>query len=234
MHIHHAADHLAAAKLLNELAGTVDRRLRIVRIKPLFKLARRVRAQSDALCRLADVRAVESRRLKEHGCHAVRNHGIFAAHDSGDTYFFLRVADHQHVRIQIPVLSVQRAENVAVLRPADDNLMPRDGVQVKGVHGLAVLLHHIVGNVHQIVDGADTACRKASLHPLRRGRDLNVFAHSRAVSRAELLILHLHGYIVLHLLVVSLCCHCRQHKRLSERSRRLSGNADHTVTVYTV
>ena len=40
-------------------------------------------------------------------------------------------------------------------------------VIVKGVHGLSVLFHHIVGDIHDIVDGTDSAGSQTALHPLR-------------------------------------------------------------------
>ena len=112
--------------------------------------------------------------------------------------------------------------------------MPRNGRKIEGVHGLAVLLHHIVGDVHQIVDGADAAGRKPSLHPPGGRADFDIFADPCAVSWTQFLILHFHGNIILRLLTVSRYRYLGQYKGLSESCRRLSGNTDYTVTVYAV
>jgi hypothetical protein len=43
------------------------------------------------------------------------------------------------------------------------------------VHGLAVFHHDVVGDVHDVVDGAHAAGAYALPHPLGGGGDLHVF-----------------------------------------------------------
>ena len=102
------------------------------------------------------------------------------------------------------------------------------------MHGLAVLLHDIVGDIHQVVDGPDAAGGKPSAHPLRGRANLNVFADPGTVPGAERRILHFHAHIVVHILLVSHSFYLRGRKGLPESCRRLPGQAQHTVAVHPV
>ena len=62
--------------------------------------------------------------------------------------------------------------------------------EVKGVHGLAVLQHDIVGYVNHIVDGAHAGVADTLPHPCGRGSYLHVAHHAGGVAGAELRLLH--------------------------------------------
>ena len=53
------------------------------------------------------------------------------------------------------------------------------------MHGLAVLQHDVVGDVHQVVDGAHTGVADPLPHPGRRRGDLHVLHHPGGVAGAE-------------------------------------------------
>ena len=62
--------------------------------------------------------------------------------------------------------------------------------EVEGVHGLAVFQHHIVGDVHDVVDGADAGVPQPFPHPRGRGLDLHVLHHPGGVPGAEIAVLN--------------------------------------------
>ncbi|EJW91953.1 hypothetical protein EVA_19939 [gut metagenome] len=64
------------------------------------------------------------------------------------------------------------------------------------MHGLSKFFHYIVGNIHQVVNGADPIGCKASLHPFGRRSDLYIFYHSRDITRTKLWVLHGYFYII--------------------------------------
>ena len=105
----------------------------------------------------------------------IGNHGIFPAHDARNADGLFLVADHQHIFIQLPLLAVQCHKFFSGCRPADNDLTARNGIQIVGVHGLSVFFHDVVSDIHQIVDGPNAVGSQASLHPLRRRTDLDVF-----------------------------------------------------------
>ena len=60
------------------------------------------------------------------------------------------------------------------------------------MHGLAVFQHHIVGDVHNVVDGPDAAGAEALPHPLGGGGDLHVPHHPGGVPGTEVRVRGLH------------------------------------------
>ena len=63
--------------------------------------------------------------------------------------------------------------------------MVAHGVVVEGVDGLAQLEHHVVGDVHQIVDGAHAGGRQPFLHPGGGRSDLDVLDEREGETAAE-------------------------------------------------
>ena len=74
------------------------------------------------------------------------------------------VTNHQDVLVKLPLLPVQRREHVPVRRGLNDDLPPGNRVQIIGMHRLPVLLHHVVGNVNQVVDWPDAHGGQPPLH----------------------------------------------------------------------
>ena len=61
---------------------------------------------------------------------------------------------------------------------------------IKGMHGLSVLFHNVVCDVHDVVDGADAGGCQAVLEPLGRRSQMDVLHHSGAVAFAEVCIFY--------------------------------------------
>ena len=57
--------------------------------------------------------------------------------------------------------------------------------EVEGVHGLAVLQHHVVGDVHDVVDGPDAGVAQPFPHPGGGGLDPDVLHEAGGVAGAE-------------------------------------------------
>ena len=165
--IHHTLQYLAASHLLDELACTIDGLLGKIRIQSLFKLTCRIRTKSQTPLGQTDIGPVEAGCLEKQRSHGIRDHGVLASHDTTDGYLFLPVADHQHIFIQCTLYAVQCLEYISVLCALYHDLMPCNGVEVKCMHGLSVLFHHIVCDIHDIIDGTDPLGTKSLLQPLR-------------------------------------------------------------------
>ena len=234
VNVYHAADYLTRAQLLDQLAGTVDGILRIVGIQALLELTGSVRTETDAFCRETDVGAIEAGCLKHHGLDVVCDHGVFSTHDTCDTNSFLTVADHQHVLIHGALLTIQGYEFLVSSGPADNDLMACQGVIIISVHRLAVLFHHIVGDINDVVDRTDSVGSQSSLHPYGRGSDLDIFYDSRAVTRAEVGILYDNFHIVVNVFAVSGSGDNGRFELFVEGSCCLTGNTDDAVAVHTV
>ena len=61
------------------------------------------------------------------------------------------------------------------------------------MHWLTIFKHYIVGDVDQIVYGANAACAKAFAHPSGRGRNLDVLYHSCNIPAAKVGVFDFNG-----------------------------------------
>ena len=72
-------------------------------------------------------------------------------------------------------------------------------IRVKGMGGIACSQHHIVGNVHQSVDGTHPGFPDTVLHLIGRGLYLHAGHFHPDVAGAAVRILNLHLKIRLHI-----------------------------------
>ena len=112
--------------------------------------------------------------------------------------------------------------------------MTGNRVKIVGVHRLSVFLHHIVGNIHDVVDGADSVGCQTSLHPLRGRRNLDILDHTGTIAGTKIRILNGYLHIVIGILTVAGFLHDGRLKFFAESGCRLSGDPDHAVAVHTV
>ena len=164
----------------------------------------------------------------------VGDHRVFSSHDTSQTNGLFSITDHQYRIVQSSLLAVQSHKFFVFLGTADNNLMTGNGVHIIGMHRLSELFHHIVGNIYQVIDRTDTVSSQTSLHPFGRRTDLYIFYHSCTISWAQIRILYSYFHVVMSVFAVSLYLYYRRNKLLVKSSRRLSGNADDAVAVYTV
>ena len=115
---------------------------------------RGLRAHTQRLGGAAHAGAVKAGGLKYDGGGVVHNTAVFAAHYAGNGHRLLRIGNHQHILRQLPGLAVQGGDGLAGLGVTHIHCVAHQVTQVKGVHGLAVLQHHIVGNIYNVADGA--------------------------------------------------------------------------------
>ena len=102
------------------------------------------------------------------------------------------VGDDQHAGIELAGGSVQGGESLAVFCTADDDPSALYIAVVKGVHGLAILQHDVVGDVHDVVDGTHAHGPQPLAHPQGGGADLYVAYHPGGVPGAQVRIGSLH------------------------------------------
>ncbi len=189
MYIDIALCDLAAAELFHQLAGAVHCSQRIIGIQSLFKNCRSLRAKADPLGGLADVRAVEGCRLEQNGVHVLRDHGVLTAHDAGDADRTLCIVDHQNVVIQLSFLIVQCGKGIPVRCAFHNDLSAVNGVEIIGVHRLAVFHHDEIRDVDQIVDRTDSVIGKSALHPAGARCQLDIGADGCHIPAAKICIL---------------------------------------------
>ena len=230
-HVDYAVHDLAAAQQLHELAGAVDRVVGHHGVQALLIAGGGFGAHVQGSGGAADGGAVEVGGLEQDHGGVADDLGVGAAHDAGQGDGFFFVADAQHTGPDGALAAVQSGEGLALAGGADDDLAALDEGEVKGVHGLAVLHHDVVGDVHQVVDGAHAHGADALAHPLGGGADLDVLDHAGGVARAQVRVLDLDVRHFGDISVAALHDGLAELQGLAEGDGGLAGQADHGQAV---
>ena len=165
---------------------------RQLRVELLLEPRGRLRAQSEGVRRRQDVRPVPGCRLEQHPIGGVRDLGHLPAHHAGDSPGgLLLVGDQDHLRVERALDAVQGGDALTVAGRADDQLVPRDAIEVIGVERLADQQHHVVRDVDDVRDRALPRGAEARPQPQRRGPHLDAREDTRGEPRAE--VRHLDG-----------------------------------------
>ena len=100
------------------------------------------------------------------------------------------VGNHQIVRVQGAFFFVQGDQFFPRMCLADHQLVAADAVGVEGVQGVAQLVEHPVGGVHQVVDGLEAHGLEARLKVFGGRLHADAFDQKSVVARARCFVLH--------------------------------------------
>ncbi len=129
---------------------------------------------------------VEEGAFEEQVASLVADAAVLAAHHAGDGQGALVVGNHQGVGAQGDFLAVEQDQLLALLGHAHAHAAVDLG-EIEGMHRLAQLDHHVVGDVDHGVDTADIGTAQALDHPQRgRPAQVDVADHATEVARAGL------------------------------------------------
>ena len=110
-----------------------------------------------------------------------------AAHDAGDAFRTIAVADDAEIRIEVNGLAVEKRHLFAFAGPADRNLPAFELVHVEEMGRTAELEHDVVRNVDEGGDMALTGAFETIAHPLRRfGLGVEAADHAAGEAAAEI------------------------------------------------
>ena len=188
--VHHALHHFAGAQQLHQLAGPLHGFQGVHGVQTLFVAGGSVGAHIQRGSGAVDGGAVEVGGFKEDHGGIAHDLAVGTAHDARYADGLVLVTDAEHRGGQLPLIAVQRLNGLALPGGTDDDVAALHAGEVKGVHGLAVFQHHIVGDVHDVVDGADAGVPQPFPHPRGRGLDLHVLHHPGSVPGAEVAVLN--------------------------------------------
>ena len=227
-----AVQHIAAAQHLHKLAGTLHGRDGHHGVKALFKFAGGFGAHTQRQSGLADGGAVEVGGLEDYHGGIVLDFGVFAAHDTGKADGLIFVGDDQHTGFQVAHIAVQRGQGLAVLGFPHHDLAGRNIAVIKGVHGLTVFQHDVVGDVHDVIDGTHAVGAQTAAQPLGGGGDLYVGNHPGGVAVAQLRCGDVHVQMVVNIPGVGAVNHRLVVTHgLAEGGGSFPGKADDAVAV---
>ena len=188
--VHHALHHFAGAQQLHQLAGPLHGLQGVHGVQTLFIAGGSVGTHIQSGGGAVDGGAVEVGGFKQNHGGVAHDLAVGTAHDAGYAHGLVLVTDAEHGGGQLPLVAVQGLDGFALPGGADDDVVALHAGEVEGVHGLAVFQHHIVGDVHDVVDGADAGVPQPFPHPRGGGLDLHVLHHPGGVPGAEIAVLN--------------------------------------------
>ena len=110
---------------------------------------------------------LEDRALEDKIGRRLGHPRVEAAHHSRDDQRLLLVGDDEHAAAEGPLLLVEGDDLLAVAGAPNDDLPAGNARRVESMQRLAVLEHHVVGDVDDVVDGAQAYRLEALLDPGR-------------------------------------------------------------------
>ena len=175
----------AAGGLQYQLRGAAQGDGRQFGAQSLFKAQAGVGAEVQIGRGAAVVERMEGSRFQQHCGGVAGDFAVGAAHYAADADGAGRVGNEQMVGVQGAFHTVQGGELFAGGGAAHDDVPVGNGVQVEGVQGLVELQHHIVGDIHHIVDRAQAGAGQAVLQPPRGRADLDAADNRCGVAGAQ-------------------------------------------------
>ena len=224
---------IAAVQLLNQVQSAGKAQFGRVAVHALFIAGGGVAVLTQCAAGLTDAVAGEGGALEQKAGGLVVHAGVGTAHDAGQSHRLLGIADNEVVGVQGELLLVEGGDLLALVGAADIDGAARDLVQVKGVHGLAHLQQGVVGDIHHVADGAQTAQSQMAPHPAGRFAHADVADVVGHIAGAEVRGFHLDGNGLVGV-ADGLVIHGGHVQGLAEDGRDLAGDAQNGLAVRAV
>ena len=196
--VHDAAGERAAGGPEDELGATASGAFAGLDVGTALESVAGVGSEPERLARPADVGRGEVGGFDEDVDGRVVDLGSLSAHDTGESDAFLAVGDQQVVGRERVFLAVEGGELLVRSGAADHDgrfavVAAADETIVEGVERLAGLEHHVVRDVDDVVDAAETDLLERGAQPIGAGPDLHALHDASGVARAEVRRLQPHG-----------------------------------------
>ena len=120
----------------------------------------------------AHVHRVEYGAFNENGGGVFTDSAVLSAEDAGNAHRFFGVANHEVIGVQLAFLSVESDKGFVGMGNANDHFLAGDFIGIEGMKRVAKFMHHIVGDVNEVVDRGESDGLETVLQPSRRSRDL--------------------------------------------------------------
>ncbi len=193
VHVDDRLDELAPARRSEEFQRARDRANGRVEIGAALETYRGFGLEGQPPARHPDLGGLEPRAFERNVRGRSRHLGRGAPHHAGDRDGAFRVSDDEHGLVERTRLSVECREPLAGTRPAHVYLRPGKLRQIERVHGMTHFEHHVIGDVHDVVDWADARLVEALGQPGWRGSDPDRRHRERVPATARVVDRHAHS-----------------------------------------
>ena len=164
----------AAGDFQNEFRGEIAAAVDLMRVDAALEAVAGVGMQRESAGGAADVARGEVGAFQKDVRGAFDDAGFLTAHDASDGDGAGVVGDDEVFGEKGVFLAVEREDLFAFLGAADGDAA-LEFIEVKGVQALAHLHHHIVGDIDDVVDGAEADAFEAGFQPSWAGADFDAF-----------------------------------------------------------
>ena len=164
----------AAGDFQNELRGEVAAAVDLMRVDAALEAVAGVAVKRESASGAADVARGEVGAFEKDVRGAFDDAGFLTTHDASDGDGACVVGNDEVFGEQRVFLAVEREDFFAFLGAADGDAA-LEFIEVESVQVLAHLHHHIVGDIDDVVDGAEADAFEAGFQPSRAGADFDAF-----------------------------------------------------------
>ena len=164
----------AADDFQNELRGEVAAAVDLMRVDAALEAVAGVGMQRESAGGAADIARGEVGAFEKDVRRGLGNAGFLTTHDASDGDGAGVVGDDEIFGEQGVFLAVEREDFFAFFGAADGDAT-LEFIEVKGVQALAHLHHHIVGDIDDVVDGAEADAFETAFEPSGAGADFDTF-----------------------------------------------------------
>ena len=192
LHIDDVATNLTTCEFLDEDSGEFEVVNGVVGVDATLEAERCVGVQAEAACALTHPGGVEVGTFEEHVGSGVGHARIQAAKHTADAHRLFSVANHEVAVGECAFHTVESGELSAWGNGFHHHLIAFHLAEVETVHRLTCAKENVVGDVHNIVDGALAYSQEVILQPLRTFLHLHATNGEAAVARASLGVFHFH------------------------------------------
>ncbi len=163
----HRGPRTAAGDLDQEMRRAFDRPFLPSRIDPTLESLGSIRDEAVTARNASNHIRREECTLEEHIGSIDSNAAFLSAHDAGESDRTGGVRDDESVRRKLDIATVEKLQALAGTGIAHLDMLTQS-TQVVGVQRLAQLEHHVVGDVDNGADRAQSRAAQALAHPERR------------------------------------------------------------------
>ena len=158
--------HLTASQLLTENGSLLQGIDDTVGVNATLKAERCVSRKAMTTGRLTNPRGMKVSRLQHDAVSGLIGAAALTAKDACYAHGLLGVADGKVTVRQFVLHTVERLEGRALRHGLHHNLVAGHHVSIETVKRLSVGHHHVVGNIHNIIDGAQPYRGQLVLQPV--------------------------------------------------------------------